>query len=199
MPREELDVVCLSDSCSQGTRERLPSSGNSSCQLTYPEGDYQQSHSSEGVTEGAVQERLSASLRRQDEETTVLIQGAHLSHGKTTPSQATPIKHRKAHRKTNRRKISDSSSSPPLKGPDLSPSLPSDLGPWLSTHPCPCPDLDPQAPSEKRSWLTWQKQRREALFSDPTHPLDALDQTIETVGLCRVICFRSGLCYYLHV
>lgn len=135
--------------------------------------------------EGAIQERLSASFRKQEE---------------TTPpqTQTPPTKHRKAHRKTNRRKISDSS-SPPLKGPDLSPSLPSDLGPWLSTHPGPFPDLDPQAPSEMRPWLTWQKQRREALFSDPTHPLDTLDQTIEAVGLCCVICFLSGLCYYLHV
>lgn len=134
--------------------------------------------------EGAIQERLSASFRKQEE---------------TTTPQTPPTKHRKAHRKTNRRKISDSSSPPPLKGPDLNPLLPSDLGPWLSTHPGPFPNLDPQAPSEMRTWLTWQKQRREALFSDPTHPLDTLDQTIEAVGLGCVTCFLSGLCYYLHV
>lgn len=167
LPREELDELCLSDdSRSRGTREHLSSSDNAFCQPANQEEDCQHSQSGEGVTEGAIQERLSTPIREQEEERTAPVGETHSSHAKTTPPhiQALPTVHRKAHRKTNRRKTSDSSSSSlPQRGPDPRP--------W--------------AFSELRPWLSWQKEKREAhkeeaFSSDHTDPLD---QTIEEVRL----------------
>lgn len=124
---------------------------------------------------------MSTPVREQEEERTAPVGETHSSHAKTMPPhiQATPTVHRKAHRKTNRRKTSDSSSSLPQRGPDPRPPAPSELRPRV----CPCPDPGPRAPSELRSWLSWQKERgeahkEEAFSSDHTDPLD---QTIEEV------------------
>ncbi|XP_034722197.1 DBF4-type zinc finger-containing protein 2 isoform X2 [Etheostoma cragini] len=113
-----------------------------------------------GDAEGAGPERLSAPIGEQQEECPALA-----VHTQTPP----PV-HRKAHRKTNRRKTSNAScSSQPHRrlDPDPGPSpvpVPSVPGPWFP-------------------WLIWQKQRRkvqkeEAFSSDHS---DSLDRTIEEV------------------
>ncbi|XP_042369072.1 DBF4-type zinc finger-containing protein 2 [Plectropomus leopardus] len=137
LPREELDELCFSDdeSRSQGTREHLPSSDDTSCKLTSQKED-----------------RLFASIREQDEEGTAPHTQTPPPHTQTPPpqSQALPSVHRKAHRKTNRRKTSNSSTSshtqrgpgpgPGAKpGPDPGPSPHTQLSPCLDPSLCPVP------------------------------------------------------------
>lgn len=157
LPREELDELRLSDDDGEslGTREHLPSSDHASYQPSNQQGDgLSPSHT--GDTQG----RKSAPIRDQRE----------ASHVETTPpraqttpqcAQAPPPLHRKAHRKTNRRKTSESlSSTPPHRNPD------------------PRPRADPQDPPPERGpWWSWQKERRQALWSED----DAVDETIEEV------------------
>lgn len=164
LPREELDELPSSDeSHSLGTREHLPSSEDASFQPANQDEDCQHSQSGEEVTEGAVQERLSAPIKTQEEERTAPVGGTYSSHAQPPPThiQAPPTVHRKAHRKTDRRRTSTSSSSPSRRGPN--------------------PGI--QAPSEPSAWLSWQRERREvhkqeAFSLDHTDPLD---QTIEEV------------------
>ncbi|XP_044043442.1 DBF4-type zinc finger-containing protein 2 isoform X2 [Siniperca chuatsi] len=144
LPREELDELCLSDddSRSLGTREHLPSSDAASCQPANQQEDARIcSQSGKRVTEGASQERVSTPIREQEE-------------GRTTPSghtQAPPPVHRKAHRKTNRRKTSESlSSSPPHRGSGPGRRPPSELRPSLSLGLGP----GPHPPSELRPSLS---------------------------------------------
>lgn len=169
LPRAELDELRFSDddSRSRGTREHLPSSDDASCQQQ-DDGTHSQ------LGERADRERLSAPITEQEEGGTHLTQ-ALPPHQKTlpqyqqttpTPCQTPPSVHRKAHRKTNRRKTSDSSaSSQPHRGPG--------------------PSQEPglQTPTEPRPWLSWQKERREA-HKEKAFSLDhsdPLDQTIEEV------------------
>lgn len=171
LPRAELDELRFSDDDdrSRGTREHLPSSDDASCQVA-----------SDQV--GERQERLSAPVREQEggatDHTHAPRHEAPPTQSEDPPSQsqAPPPVHRKAHRKTNRRKTSDSSfSSRPPRGqsPDPRPRLtPTDLRPG--------PD------GGQRPWLAWQRSRREAhreeaFSSDHTDPLE---QTIEEVGSC---------------
>ncbi|KAM8722305.1 DBF4-type zinc finger-containing protein 2 isoform 2-T2 [Acanthopagrus schlegelii] len=206
LPREELDEICFSDNDNQslGTREHLPSSDNASCQPTSQE---------EGCThsqadEGAIQQRVSAPVREQEEEGAAPIGHTHPPHVQPLPPhiqappphvQAPPPVHRKAHRKTNRRKASESSSSPPLRAPDPNPCP--DPGLWATSNlrPCrdpgPSPDLDPgprvlsdlepdpRASSDLRPWLSWQKERREVQKEETfsSDHSDPLDRTIEKV------------------
>ncbi|XP_041834694.1 DBF4-type zinc finger-containing protein 2 [Melanotaenia boesemani] len=153
LPRAELDELCFSDdSRSLGTRELLPSSGDVSCQP-------------------ADQEDLSSPIRAQE--------GGSAPPGSTCVSQpratlphhqAPPSVHTKAHRKTNRRKSSDSlskSSRGPGSEPDQDLSLRKRQRSTLDLRP----------------WLSWQRERREAhreeaFSSDHTDPMD---QTIEEV------------------
>ncbi|KAL7369923.1 hypothetical protein ABVT39_013381 [Epinephelus coioides] len=151
LPREELDDLCFSDddSRSKGTREQLPSSDDASCQQANQKED-----------------RLSAPIREQEEGGAAPTGYTQSSHLQTPPpqSQALPSVHRKAHRKTDRRKTSDSSTSLP-PGPGQGP------GPGL------------QPPSQLRPWLSWQKERREALKEEAfsSDHSDSVDQTIEEV------------------
>ncbi|XP_056226352.1 DBF4-type zinc finger-containing protein 2 isoform X2 [Seriola aureovittata] len=174
VPRAELDELRFSenDSRSLGTREHLPSSDQSANQQ---EDDGIHSQSGEGVTEGDVHNRLSAPVREQEAIGTAPTGPTQSPHDQAPPfqlqtlpphSHAPPSVHRKAHRKTNRRKTSESSSSsPPPRGPD--PSSPhKDLSPGQGTRTT----LGP--------WISWQKDRREAFSSDHSDPLD---QTIEEV------------------
>ncbi|XP_029986448.1 DBF4-type zinc finger-containing protein 2 [Sphaeramia orbicularis] len=121
LPKAELAEVrfCGDDSRSHGTRENLPSSGDSShptANQTTGEGTCIQSQ--EDAAKEACQARLSAPIREQQEERTAPTGHTQVSHSQTPPPapQTTPPVHRKAHRKTNRRKTSESSSaaSPPL-------------------------------------------------------------------------------------
>nr|XP_046238790.1 DBF4-type zinc finger-containing protein 2 isoform X2 [Scatophagus argus] len=166
LPREVLDELRFSDNDSRsfGTREHLPSSDDLSCQLTNQEDDRQHSQSGEGVTEGAVQERVFTPIREPEEGGAAFAGHTHSSHTQAPPPhvQATSPVHRKAHRKTNRRKTSDSSSTSPPHG---------------GLHP------RPQAPSELRPWLSWQKERKEAQKEEAfsSDRSDPLDQTIEEV------------------
>lgn len=154
--------MCFSDddSRSLGTREHLPSSDDVSCQPTNQEqGGSNCNQSADGITE-----RLSAPIRAQEPGAT---DHTHSPQTQTPPpqTQAPPPVHRKAHRKSNRRKTSDSSSPP--------------RGAGLSCGPRPLLD--------QRPWDSWQKQRREAqkeaAFSSDHS--DDLDRTIEEVCVCQ--------------
>uniref|UniRef100_A0A1A7Y239 DBF4-type domain-containing protein n=1 Tax=Iconisemion striatum TaxID=60296 RepID=A0A1A7Y239_9TELE len=200
LPRTDLDDVFVpkDDSLSSGIQEHLPSSGGASCQPARHEEHYSVLSQSR---ERAHLERLSSPVRDQNHG------GAHpagpscLQHHKTlsphaeTPpphSQAPPSVYRKAHRKTNRRKPSESSSSSRApRGPGFQPhqqETPRAPGGLRSQSPTE-PKVQfhtgpkPQAPSGLRAWLTWQRERREAqkeetFSSDHT---DLLEQTIEEV------------------
>ncbi|XP_074483287.1 DBF4-type zinc finger-containing protein 2 isoform X2 [Sebastes fasciatus] len=235
LPKAELDELCFSDddSRSLGTREHLSSSDDASCQpANQREDDLTHSQPGEGVAEGAGQERLSP-IREQEDGGTASVghtQSSHVQappphhqapppHHQTTPPhhQAPPSVYRKAHRKTNRRKTSDSStSSPPHRGPD--PGLCPDPGPYLDPGPCPDPptqlrprpDPAPRHPTELRAfpapgpdpgpwslrpWLSWQKERREAHKEEAfsSDHSDSLDRTIEEViqGCCHGVTSTS--------
>ncbi|KAM6958000.1 uncharacterized protein LKV04_022138 [Tautogolabrus adspersus] len=199
LPREELDELCFSekDSRSLGTRDDLPSSDNTSYKPTNQQEESSfHSRPDEGVTEEGGQERLSAPIREQEQEGTTLKGKSPSTNTQTLSplTQAPPPVHRKAHRKTNRRKTSHSSSSlspckvsapgfpPPLEsGTSLCPvlALPSKSRPSLCLGLGP----GPGRPSGLRPWLSWQKERREAhkeeAFSSETS--DPLEQTIEEV------------------
>ncbi|XP_069577272.1 DBF4-type zinc finger-containing protein 2 isoform X2 [Brachyistius frenatus] len=170
LPRAELDELCFSDDDSRSlcTREHLPSSDDASLQ---PVNQLEDVGTRSQSGERASQERVSAPIRDQKERETVPHTQTPPSKYQTpppesqpTPYQAPPSVHRKAHRKTNRRKTSDSSSSTqPPRGPG------------------------PAKPTELRPWRSWQKERREAhkeevFSSDQTDPLD---RTInEVIQMC---------------
>ncbi|XP_059184183.1 DBF4-type zinc finger-containing protein 2 [Centropristis striata] len=162
LPREELDELRFSDedSRSLGTRENLPSSDDASCQpANRKEDNRTHSQSGEGDRERESKERLSAPIREQEEGGPILAGHTQSSqahtltpHSKTPPPhhQATPTVHRKAHRKTNRRKTSDSSLSEPtcLRDTDLDLWAPTELRP--SPGPGPGPRPSPRPSKEMR-------------------------------------------------
>lgn len=136
LPREELDDLCFSDddSRSKGTREQLPSSDDASCQQASQKED-----------------RLSAPIREQEEGGAAATGYTQSSHLQTPPpqSQALPSVHRKAHRKTDRRKTSDSSTSlPSHRGPGPGQRPPTELRPCPDPGPSPSPGHLP--PSQLR-------------------------------------------------
>ncbi|XP_077440114.1 DBF4-type zinc finger-containing protein 2 isoform X2 [Vanacampus margaritifer] len=158
LPREELDEVCFSgdDDLSLGTREHLPSSNNVS---TNQEEDGGPCQLEKRLSVGADQERPTSHVKEQEEARTIY------SGHKNLPKHQVPVTmHRKAHRKTDRRKTRKSLTS------DLSPE-----GPHPGT--CSLPLSVPQP------WNSWQKERRaafkEEIFSAPHG--DLVDQTIEEV------------------
>lgn len=160
LPREELDELFPDESRSLRTREHPPSSDEASCQPTNRGEDSRHSRPSEG----GVHERLCAPVREGEDpnpKRTSPIGHTHMSHEKTPQPQvqAPPTVHRKAHRKTNRRKTSDSSSSPPGRAPS------------------------PRTSSELRPWQRWQKERREALKEEAfsSEHSDPVEQTVEEV------------------
>lgn len=146
-------------------------------------------------------ERLSTPVREQDDKGTVPAgctcspQPSALPPNSQAPPQhpqTPPSIHRKAHRKTNRRKPSESSSSSQVPtGQVLKPNH--EQRPNTSrrpqtlalTDPRPCAHTKPrsQFPKDLEPWQNWQRERREALkeeaFSDQS---DLLDQTIDKVG-----------------
>lgn len=164
LPRAELDELRFSDdSRSLGTRDHLPSSDRSANQ--------QEDDGISQSVEGDIQGRLSAPIREQEDIVSSPTEPTHSPHvqQQTPPpsSQAPPSVHRKAHRKTNRRKTSESSgSSRPPRDPNPRPQThrDSDQGPRarlgvLGPQPC------------------WQGDRGQ-VSSDHSN---ALDQTIEEV------------------
>ncbi|XP_057679661.1 DBF4-type zinc finger-containing protein 2 isoform X2 [Corythoichthys intestinalis] len=156
LPREEYDEVCFSgdDNLSLRTREHLPSSNNASTNKDEDPGPCNRSE--KRLSEGASQKRPSKKTNKQVEAKTV-----YLGRKNLTSHQAMPRVHRKAHRKTDRRKTNESLNSPE--------------GPHPST--CPLPLTIPQP------WQSWQKERwaafKEEVFSAPHS--DLVDQTIEEV------------------
>ncbi|XP_071335598.1 DBF4-type zinc finger-containing protein 2 isoform X2 [Trachinotus anak] len=180
LPRAELDELRFSDNDSRslGTREQLPSS-NTSCQPA--------SQQEEVVTAGGVQDRLCAPIRNKED-----LGPTPSPHHQTPPlqlqnpplhSQTPPSVHRKAHRKTNRRKTSESSSSsPPPRGQDPSPLPHKDLIPDQGAG-----TRLGLVPTDLRPWLSWQKERREAHKEETfsSEHSDPLDQTIqEVIQMC---------------
>ncbi|XP_071384189.1 DBF4-type zinc finger-containing protein 2 [Centroberyx affinis] len=165
LPREELAELCVShdDSRSLGTREELPSSDGASCQLAYrQEDDGTHSQSGARVTEEAGRERLSQPIPEQETRQTPSPAHTHTpphTHQHTPPHTHTPPPvHRKAHRKTNRRRQSDSSCSSPLP-----PSPP---------PPPPGPSPSPPGPGQTASPGSAGRRRggrlRETRLSPPT-------------------------------
>ncbi|XP_061760625.1 DBF4-type zinc finger-containing protein 2 isoform X2 [Nerophis ophidion] len=158
LPREVFDEVCLSDddSWTLGTREHLPSSDNVSDHMTNPEKD-------PGPSSLLEKRGHRHSSPAQEQNYAMSVTSGH-----THPSkhQAKPPVHRKAHRKTDRRK------NPSPKD--------ADAGTWSLSVPVP------------QHWQSWQKQQL-AANSVPLHT-DLLDQTIEEViqtychGDCLITC-----------
>ncbi|RVE75554.1 hypothetical protein OJAV_G00017950 [Oryzias javanicus] len=176
---EDEEILCPAD---EGGSLGSYSSHDASCQSDNYKDSGRHSQS------GKVQERLSLSVKQQE------VTAAD-RHGQSRrrapppepvapPSQypAPPSVHRKAHRKTNRRKTSDSSSSPgPKRCPlNLQPST------GLGAGEGPAQRLPPV--TESRPWLSWQRKRKEThkeAFSSGSS--DLLQQTIEEV--IQVCCY----------
>lgn len=198
-PRAKLDELRFSDnSRSLGTRGKLPCSDDASRRLAN-QGEDCSVLSESGGRSGL--ERLSTPVGEQDHEGPVPAGPTSSPHPRALPPnsqappqhpQTPPSIHRKAHRKTNRRKPSESSSSSSVptgqvlkphherrpstsRGPQA--SALTDPRPWSHTKP------RSQTPKDLKPWQSWQRARREALkeeaFSDQS---DLLDQTIEKVG-----------------
>ncbi|XP_034410308.1 DBF4-type zinc finger-containing protein 2 isoform X2 [Cyclopterus lumpus] len=189
LPRAVLDELRFSDDDrrSLGTREHLSSSDDASCQPANQQED-NRTHIQSG--EGS-QERLSKPIREQEEGEIITAGNTLSSHVQAPPPyhQAPPSVHRKAHRKTNRRKTSTSSTSAP--GPDP--------GPRPRTQPRPCLDPSPQTRTQPRPCLDLgtcpdpspQTRTQPRPCPDPgtwstgDHS-DSLDRTIEEViQVCR--------------
>ncbi|XP_041638000.1 DBF4-type zinc finger-containing protein 2 [Cheilinus undulatus] len=188
LPRAKLDDICLSEDDGRlvVVREHLSDSDHASQQ---PANQRQGSstHSNSGKGDG--QERLSVPTREQKPEGTSPPAGTIFpTQSGPTPIQTTPAVHRKAHRKTNRRKTSEASSPPHgHRAPRPVPLPPPKTGPAISSKPRPtlCLGLGtgPGPPTERGPWLSWERERRaglkgEAFSSDSS---DDVDQTIEEV------------------
>ncbi|XP_010884432.2 DBF4-type zinc finger-containing protein 2 [Esox lucius] len=141
IPREELSDLCDSDedALSLGTRERMPSSGHSSCQLIYvQEADVASETRTSLPGEGRVEKVLIDRLTPPYPDVHTIPsseEGTHshkpspdrLQTRSTRPSthpQTPPSIHRKAHRKTNRRRARGSDSSFSSIPRNLSPASP---------------------------------------------------------------------------
>ncbi|XP_012713744.2 DBF4-type zinc finger-containing protein 2 isoform X2 [Fundulus heteroclitus] len=174
LPKAELDELCSSgdDSQSLGTREHLPSSDDASCQPANEERGGGFLSQSGG---GAGRERLSSQIQEQEvglrAPPPFTTSPPPQSQAPPPQSQAPPPVHRKAHRKTNRRKPSESSSSTQAprgpvfqatldpdtrrghQGPPESnaqtPSGPRPPGCLVPTEPRTRPSLDPRPPSSR--------------------------------------------------
>ncbi|KAK2857265.1 hypothetical protein Q5P01_006000 [Channa striata] len=172
LPRVEVDELHFSDdSRSLGTCEHLPSSDDVSCQPSnYKEGGTNRSQSAERITE-----RLSARIRIQDNEADP-IRPTHSPRTRDPPplNHRLPPVHRKAHRKSNRRKTSEESSPYMYTDPGS--------GPVTRLHTDMRYQTGQGPPSPLMPWTSWQKQRREVkkekAFSTDS---DDLDRTIEEV------------------
>ncbi|KAK5607504.1 hypothetical protein CRENBAI_019178 [Crenichthys baileyi] len=188
LPKVELDEVCSSDGQSLGTQEHLPSSDDASCQPTNEERQCSfHSQSGKGAGHAPCPKALPP-----------------CTNAPPLQSQAPPSVHRKAHRKTNRRKPSESSSSTHtpralVLQAHLDPSTskrcqaPAESNAQTSSGPrTQFPSGQrPQYPTKPktrpvsglRPFVSWQRERREvqkeeafSLHSDP------VEQTIEEVG-----------------
>lgn len=130
----------------------------------------------QSVTAERIHDRLSGPAREEE-------QGTHTLYAETPsfhPHQTRPTSHRKAHRKTNRRKCSNDDDSPPLMSPDSDLKSHAELKRYGCTQNG--PNVDARPPSQLRPWHSWHKERREAqkeVFSLDQCKL--LDQTIEEV------------------
>nr|XP_019963289.1 PREDICTED: DBF4-type zinc finger-containing protein 2 isoform X2 [Paralichthys olivaceus]XP_019963290.1 PREDICTED: DBF4-type zinc finger-containing protein 2 isoform X2 [Paralichthys olivaceus]XP_019963291.1 PREDICTED: DBF4-type zinc finger-containing protein 2 isoform X2 [Paralichthys olivaceus] len=182
LPRAELDELLFldNDSRSLGTREQLLSSDDTSYQPTNQQEDNSiHSQSEDSVTKGAIQDRLSAPIT-DGEDNGAIPKGLKHTQSPLPPAQ-TPLPHlqasqsvhRKAHRKTNRRKTSVDS-LPPSRGPGPPPHTDLIQGPGAAQGP--------RSPKDLRPWQNLQRDRRagfkDKAFSDSS---DTLDQTIEEV------------------
>ncbi|XP_034460218.1 DBF4-type zinc finger-containing protein 2 isoform X2 [Hippoglossus hippoglossus] len=179
LPRAELDELLFSDNdiWSLGNREQLPSSDDTSYQLTNQQDD--NSIHSQSEDRGVFQDRLSAPISDRGDKGATSTGHTHTQAppppAQTPPPhpQASPSIHRKAHRKTDRRKTSIDSSTP-SRGPGPPPHTHLSQGPGAAPGPRPPKDLGP--------WRNWQRDRRagfkDRAFSDPSN---TLDQTIEEV------------------
>lgn len=133
-----------------------------------------------------IHDRLSGLVREEEP-------GTHSLYAETPsfhPNQTRPASHRKAHRKTNRRKCSNDDSPPPMS-PDSDLESHAQLKRYVCTQRG--PHVDTRPPSQLRPWCSWQKERREAqkeVFSLDQCKL--LDQTIEEVRYSLTLCLVSN-------
>ncbi|XP_060922966.1 DBF4-type zinc finger-containing protein 2 isoform X3 [Limanda limanda] len=174
LPRAELDELETTfsdnDIRSLGNREQPPSSDDTSYQPTNQQDD--NSIHSQSEDRGEIQHRLFAPITDCEEKGSASTGHTHTQAPPPRP-QASPSIHRKAHRKTNRRKTSVDSPTPPGRP-----------GPLPHTHLGQGPGAapGPRPPTDLRPWRNWQRDRRagfkDQAFSDHSN---TLDQTIEEV------------------
>lgn len=148
----------------------------------------------QSVTAERIHDRFSAPIREEEQGTHALYAEMPSFH----PHQTRPTSHRKAHRKTNRRKCSNDDDSPPLMNPDSDLQSHAQLKRYVCTQSGPSVDTGP--PSQLRPWCSWHKERREAhkeVFSLDQCKL--LDQTIEEVCCSLTWCFVSNALVFINV
>ncbi|XP_064826419.1 DBF4-type zinc finger-containing protein 2 isoform X2 [Oncorhynchus masou masou] len=173
VPREELLDLCASndDRASFGTREHMPSSDDSSCQLVYVQeadvaSETRTSQPEEGRGGNVGSERLTPTapdrdIRPSSEEGTHSHPPSpdHLPTHPTRPcsqKQTPPPLHRKAHRKTNRRRERGSNSSSSIH-PPCSPASPQLCATPTDQITQETPENQP--PYRPRDWTTDPKPR----------------------------------------
>ncbi|XP_032412122.1 DBF4-type zinc finger-containing protein 2 isoform X3 [Xiphophorus hellerii] len=195
LPKAELDELCSSDGDGQslGTREHLPSSDDASCQPANQETEH--SFHSQSDSQHRQDEGQASPPPRCTNTPPPQPQATPPPHQTTPPQppapppqpQASPAVHRKAHRKTNRRKPSDSSSStqaprgPAQLDPNTSQKLQAPAEAKIQTASGPrarfCSDLRPHRP-----FVSWQRERRAVQKAEAfSAHSDPVEQTIEEV------------------
>nr|XP_046190199.1 uncharacterized protein LOC124018914 [Oncorhynchus gorbuscha] len=211
VPREELLDLCASndDWASFGTREHMPSSDDSSCQLVYVQevdlaSETRTSQPEEGRGGNVGSERLTPTAPDQDIRPSS-EEGTHShtpfpDHLPTHPTRHTPPPlHRKAHRKTNRRRERGSNSSSSMHPPcyPASPQLcatptdqitqetPENQPPYRPRDRTP----DPKPRTVNTGWAAWagvppwrrrETQKEQAFSSDHSDPEgDTIEEVIQ--------------------
>lgn len=175
VPRKELDDVWFSeDGHLVGSRERL-----SDNHPDIPPQLADQVGASQSAAAEVIHHRLSGAAPAEERGTRASSTG--------TPScpQGRPTPHRKAHRKTDRRKKSSEHSPGPM-APHSDPES--------GNHACTCSHApgDGKPPAQLRPWWSWQEGGRE---EPPLGQGHLLDQTIEEVS----VCFRTLISSFQHI
>ncbi|XP_017165306.1 DBF4-type zinc finger-containing protein 2 isoform X1 [Poecilia reticulata] len=201
LPKAELDELCSSDGDGQslGTREHLPSSDDASCQPANQETEHSFHSQSGDQDEGrASPPPCCTNTPPSQQQSPPPKPQALPPQPQAPPPHSPPSVHRKAHRKTNRRKLSDSSSSiqapKGLSGNQLDPiasqrvQTPAEAKVQTPSGPRAqfCSDLKPQR--SQRPFVSWQRERRavQKAKAFSTHS-DPVEQTIEEV--IQICCY----------
>ncbi|KAK6325573.1 hypothetical protein J4Q44_G00049150 [Coregonus suidteri] len=217
VPREELLDLCASDDdgASLGTREHMPSSDDCSCQLLYVQeadvaSETRTSQPEEGRGGNAGSERLTPTAPDQDTRPSSgegthshTPSPDHLPTHSTRPcsqKQTPPPLHRKAHRKTNRRRERGSNSSYSSIHPPRSPASPQLCATPMDQRDQKTPENQPPSKPRDRTpdpkprtvntgWAAWagvppwrrrETQKEQAFSSDHSDPEgDTIEEVIQ--------------------